>query len=49
MPQAAKAQKPVEPKPKRTLSEDQLAKLKVAREKALEVKCHFRGCAFVYS
>ena len=26
------------PKPKRTLSEDQLAKLKIAREKALEVK-----------
>ena len=38
MPQAAKAEKPPLAKPKRTLSEDQLAKLKVARERALEVK-----------
>jgi hypothetical protein len=38
MPNAPKAEKPVDPKPKRTLSEDQLAKLKVAREKALIVK-----------
>ena len=38
MPPAPKTPKAVEPKPKRTLSEDQLAKLKVAREKALEVK-----------
>ena len=38
MPPAPKAEKPVEPKPKRTLSEDQLAKLKIAREKALVVK-----------
>ena len=38
MPNAPKAEKPVDPKPKRMLSEDQLAKLKVAREKALIVK-----------
>jgi len=38
MPPAPKAEKPVESKPKRTLSEDQLAKLKIAREKALVVK-----------
>ena len=33
MPQAAKAKKEVEAKPKRTLSEEQLAKLKIARKK----------------
>lgn len=38
MPQVEKAKKDVEAKPKRTLSEEQLAKLKVARERALEVK-----------
>ena len=38
MPKAPKAENEAEPKPKRTLSEDQLAKLKIARAKALEVK-----------
>ena len=38
MPPAPKAEKAADPKPKRTLSEDQLAKLKIAREKALVVK-----------
>ena len=32
MPPAPKAEKAVDPKPKRTLSEDQLAKLKVLKE-----------------